>query len=218
MKEPHLMKNFPMAEWRFLQGFIAGFLIVLFTLISQPSIGQIRQTWFDINPSSSNTDNNNPNGSSGGRINHMGSTSTLSRIYAASEWGGLYTSFNQGLTWVKVNSFNPSATWDVKVDPRNGEKIYVTSFYDGRVNGRFRTSRSGISISSNAGATWTNAPLPPGPCAVAARQNEPSAWEISINPTNTQMVFVGTNCGLARTFDGGTTWTYVDPSPGSAEQ
>src|SRR5688500_16883196 len=87
-------------------------------LLTLPVYAQIRTSWFDINPSSSNTDNDNPNGSSGGRINHMGATSDLRQVFAASEWGGLYTSFNQGLTWVKVNSFSPSAAWDVKVDPR----------------------------------------------------------------------------------------------------
>jgi hypothetical protein len=197
------------------------FLWVSFLLILTTStVAQIRTSWFDINPSSSNTDNSNPNGSSGGRINHLAASRNLSRTYAATEWGGLYQSFNQGLTWSRVNTFSPSATWDVKVDPGNSERIYVTSFYDGMNNtGRLRNSRSGISISNNTGNTWTNAPLPTLNCATAARRTEPSAWQIAINPRDNRMVFVGTNCGLARSFDAGANWTYLDPSPGnSAEQ
>jgi len=205
----------------FKKGFsiISIFILLCFSL-SNKIFCQIRTSWFDINPSSSNTDNINPNGSSGGRTNHVGASSDIRQIYAATEWGGLWQSFDQGLTWVKVNSFTPSATWDVKVDPRNSKKVYATSFFDGRAVTRITRSRSGISISTDAGGTWSNAPYPTLPCAVAARATEPSAWQISINPNNTQVVFVGTNCGLARTFDGGNIWTYVDPSPadGSAEQ
>jgi photosystem II stability/assembly factor-like uncharacterized protein len=189
---------------------------------------QIRSNWFDINPSSSSLYKADPNGSSGGRVNHLGASSDMRRVFAASEWGGLWTSFTQGLTWVKVNSFVPSATWDVKVDPSNTDRlrVYVTSFYDGKINTivgpagvSVRNSKSGISISSDGGNTWSNAPLPTLNCAVASRQTEPSAWQIAISPKHANMLFVGTNCGLARSFDFGGSWTYVDPSPGdNAEQ
>jgi len=170
---------------------------------------QIRFTWFDTNPDRSNTDANNPNGSSGGRVQHLGASANGGRTYGASEWGGLYASFNQGLTWDRVNELAPSATWDVKVDPGNAERIYVTSLYDGRVN-----SRAGISISNDGGRTWNNAPVSALNCAVATRVNEPSAFQIAIRPNSNRTVFVGTNCGLARTFDSGANWDYVDPSGG----
>lgn len=182
--------------------------------ISLPSSGQIAFRWFDINPSQSN---DGQNGASGGRVNHVGAASDFSKVYAATEWGGLYQSFDQGNTWVKIETFIPSATWDVKVDPRNNLRVYATSFFDGRVN-----PQSGIDISNDAGATWTAlnfGRLDPLNCKVAQRKNEPSGWQISINPSNPNAVFVGTSCGLARSLNAGVSWTFVDPSPlDTAEQ
>lgn len=193
-------------------------ILVFIATNAAPVLGQVSTRWFDINPSRSNTDGDDPNGASGGRVNHVGAASDLSRVYAATEWGGLYTSFDQGNTWVKINTFSPTVTWDVKVDPRNSQRVYATSHYDGRaVN-----PQSGISVSNDAGNTWTAvniATLNPLVCRGAQRKNEPGGWQISINPSNTQTVFAGTNCGLARSLDGGGSWTFIDPSPGdNAEQ
>lgn len=192
-------------------------LAVLVTagIFSEPVLA-VTPTWFDINPSQSNGDRNS---GSSGRVNHVGAASDLSRVYAATEWGGLYTSFDQGNSWTRINTFSPSATWDVKVDPNNNQKVYATSFFDGRL----RNIQSGISISNDAGATWTPVDIPTLDtltCQLTDAQKEPSGWQIAINPTNSQTVFVGTNCGLARSLDAGVHWTFIDPSPGDglAEQ
>ena len=191
------------------------FLLVVLLGISSPASGQTTSRWFDINPSQSN---DGSNGASGGRVNHVGAASDLSKVYAATEWGGLYQSFDQGNTWARIETFTPSATWDVKVDPSNNQRVYATSFFDGRVN-----PNSGIDISNDTGATWTAVSIPTLNklnCATAARKTQPSAWQIAINPNNTSAVFVGTSCGLAISLDTGQHWNFVDPSPGdgSAEQ
>jgi hypothetical protein len=196
----------------------AALPLFLFLLVLSRDALALNSTWFDINPSTSNLDASDPNGASGGRVNKIGAASDLSRIYATTEWGGLYTSFDQGNTWVKINTFSPTATWDVKVDPSNNQRVYVTSFFDGRV-----TPLSGIDISDDAGTTWRNvdiATLNTLTCSVSTRKSEPHAWQISINPGNSAVVFIGTSCGLARTIDTGKTWTFIDPSPGdgTAEQ
>lgn len=178
------------------------------------AFGQITSTWFDINPSHSNGDRNS---SSSGRINHVGAASDFSKVYAASEWGGLYQSFDQGNTWVKIQTFIPAATWDVKVDPNNNQRVYATSGYDGRVS-----PQSGISISNNAGATWTAVNIPALntlACNNPLASAQPTGWGIAINPNVPSTVFVGTSCGLARSLDSGATWTFIDPSPADgAEQ
>lgn len=188
-------------------------LLTVWIGVCGSAVGQLTSTWFDINPNNSNGDRNS---SSSGRINHVGAASDFSKVYAASEWGGLYQSFDQGNTWVRINTFSPAATWDVKVDPRNNKKVYATSFYDGRVN-----PQSGISVSNDAGATWTAVNIPqlnPLTCANAQRKTQPSAWQIAINPTNSSTVFVGTSCGLARSLDAGGSWTFIDPSPVDAAE
>jgi len=181
------------------------------------SDAQITATWFDINPSKSDFDASNPNSASGGRINKLGAASDMSQIFATSEWGGLYVSLNQGLTWTRVQTYAPSVAWDVKVIP-NARTVIVTSLYDGKIV----NSQSGISISVDAGNTWTNVAWPTAavlPCTNFNRQTAPAAWQIAINPGNPQQIYVGTNCGLAVSTDGGGTWNFIDPSPGdNAEQ
>ena len=51
------------------------------------------------------------------------------------------------------------ACWDVEVDPSNSNRVFATSFYDGRVN-----SLAGINVSTNGGTTWTHpaTATPPG--------------------------------------------------------
>ncbi len=189
-------------------------LLVGFSLLSLVGNAQIRSNWFNINPTSSDLDATNPNGASGGRVHNLGATANMTRVYGASEWGGLWQSFNSGVTWAKVRTFIPSAAYDVKVAAATTSSaqgtVYVTSFFDGRTTTPF----SGVAFSRNAGTTWQKVPLPPGPCVAPNLTGEPSGWTISIRPNNQAQVFAGTNCGLARTIDGGTNWTYLDPSPG----
>ncbi len=193
-------------------------LLLFGTLAGNPASGQVTPRWFDINPSQSNTDSDNPNGASGGRVNHVGAAIDFSKVYAATEWGGLYQSFDQGNTWVRINTFAPSAAWDVKVDPNNSQRVYATSSFDGRA----LNPQSGISISQDAGGSWVSVNIPglnTLNCTVASRKTQPGAWAIAINAAVPSFVFVGTSCGLARSLDSGGTWTFIDPSPGdSAEQ
>ena len=183
----------------------------------------------DINPNNSdldfvgNPDPSNPSGpdadgSSGGRINGLAAVPGNNNIfYAASEWGGLFKSTDQGITWSHLDGHEPKVTWDVEVDPGNTNRVFATSFYDGRVD-----PISGIQVSNDAGVTWThpvNAAPPAGFClddegdGVDDRRLEPSAFGISIRPDAPNNVVIGTNCGVAISTDSGGNWTFVDPTP-----
>jgi photosystem II stability/assembly factor-like uncharacterized protein len=189
---------------------IGGVLLALATALAITSAGYAGIT--DINPNTST--NGNANASSGGRVNGLANASGNNQVYyAASEYGGLFKTTDGGNNWSRLNGHVPVMTWDVEVDSSNNNKVYATSWYDGRVN-----SLAGIEVSSNAGATWTKpaSTTPPGAYNCSnARKTEPSAFGISIRPDAASNVFVGTNCGVARSTDSGATWTFVDPTPGT---
>lgn len=168
----------------------------------------------DINPDTST--NTNANASTGGRVNGLASVAGDNQMfYSASEWGGLYKTTNGGASWDYLEDHLPQAMWDVEVDPGNTGTVYATSFFDGRSD-----SISGIQVSHDGGATWTHpGSATPGAAAdcTDTRKDEPSAFGIAINQSAPANVFVGTNCGVARSTNSGATWTFLDPPVGVAQ-
>jgi photosystem II stability/assembly factor-like uncharacterized protein len=156
----------------------------------------------EINPTNSNID------STGGRVNHLG-RATNNILYAASEFGGLFKSTDAGRSWVRLDAHLPTRTMSVEASPANPNLVIATSLYDGRVN-----SLAGINISRDGGVTWSK-PLstrpPSGFCSNSPNVNEPSAFGIAFDPQNAAHIFVGTNCGLAKSTDGGLNWTFINP-------
>jgi hypothetical protein len=187
-----------------------AFLVLTCCLMADVAFAQLSVVVKDISPDQSN--NSDPDGASGGRVNSLGvDRSTPGRVYAASEFGGLFRSTDNGLTWAHLDGHVPTVTWDVKVDPTNSNRVYATSFYDGRTN-----SRSGINVSTDGGTTWTHpvtATPPVDFCQAEIRRTELAAFGIAIDPANANHVFIGTNCGLAISLDAGVTWTFRDPTP-----
>ncbi|MDO8208516.1 MAG: sialidase family protein [Gallionella sp.] len=165
----------------------------------------------NISPTNSSLDAIDSDGATGGRVNGLASVPGDNKTYyAASEWGGLFKSRDAGQTWAHLPAHVPTVAWDVEVDPANTSRVYATSFYDGRVN-----SIAGINVSLDAGVTWnkpaTAVPLE-GFCENATRRDEPAAFGIAIDPDNAAHVYIGTNCGLARSTDSGANWDYVNPT------
>jgi uncharacterized repeat protein (TIGR01451 family) len=88
--------------------------------------------------------------------------------------------------------------------------VYATSFNEGR-----RDLTSVLQVSTDGGNTWSGRlPAAPANC-VAVRAGQPSGFGIALRP-GTSEALVGTNCGLARTTDGGDHWNRFDPTPGNA--
>lgn len=206
---------------------LAGALVVVLgQVVAGPQAEAAPLAFTDVNPNQADTDAADADRASGGRVNGLATVAGDNEtFYAASEWGGLYKSTDGGLRWSHLPGHNPMVTWDVEVDPSDSSTVYATSLFDGRETG----SLSGIEVSTNSGTTWAKPATadPPGVynCS-ATRKDEPSAFGISIRPDATDTVFVGTNCGLARSTDGGATWTFIDPKanpaagaplPGSAQ-
>jgi len=171
-------------------------------------------TFTDVNPDAST--NTNPNSSSGGRTNGLASASNNNQVfYAATEFGGIYRTTNGGANWAHLPGHRPMVGWDVEVDPTNNNRVYATSFFDGRA-----VSISGINVSGDAGTTWAHPATATPPAASSANyggcpatpRTSPSAFGIGINAGNGATV-IGTNCGTGRSTDGGATWLFSDPTP-----
>ena len=170
------------------------------------------QAWRDLSPDTSNLHATQHNGASGGRVNGVAGARDKSAFYAATEFGGLYRSNDSGKTWKFLPSHLPFATWRVAVDPADANKVYATSFYDGRVN-----SLAGLNVSRDGGATWTHpasAAANTSLCERPTKATNPSAFGIAIDPDRSRHVIVGTNCGLDETNDAGATWTPLYPHVG----
>lgn len=187
----------------------AGVGVFALALVLAGSIPAYAGQATDINPDVSN--NSDPDATTGGRVNGIGVVAgDPNTAYIASEFGGLFLTQDAGQTWRHLDSHHPQVTWDVKVDPGNTGNVYASSFYDGKT-----TSVSGIQVSRDGGATWSHpASATPGtgtPCNATARA-EPAAHGISVRPDQNATVYVGTNCGLARSTDSGATWTFLDPT------
>jgi photosystem II stability/assembly factor-like uncharacterized protein len=194
-----------------------GSAFLLLTL-SATALAQSQVSIVEINPDWSTGDATTPNAASGGRVHNLAGTASDNRtFYAASEWGGLFKSTDGGQRWNRLDRHVPVATWDVKVDPFNSNRVVATSMYDGKVS-----SLAGINVSTNAGSTWTHpaTATPPANFCLTdfagndIRRAEPAAFGIGFDPDNSGAIYVGTNCGLAISSDGGGTWAYVDPTPG----
>lgn len=164
----------------------------------------------DISPTQSTLHAADADGASGGRVNGLGISSTGNTVYAASEHGGIWRSTDRGANWEPLTRHRPMVCWDVEVQPGHDDVVLATSFYDGLV-----ASGSGLQRSVNGGTTWSKPAtfVPPAGLCDQVRIDEPSAFGIAFDPAHPDHVFVGTNCGLARSTDGGATWTFVDPTP-----
>ncbi|MEM7480800.1 MAG: choice-of-anchor D domain-containing protein [Acidobacteriota bacterium] len=194
--------------------FVSPWAIFAFLLVLTPAfaLAAFTATVSDISPSRSTLDPSDPDGASGGRINGIDvAASAPATMFAASEWGGLWKSTDSGQRWSHLDGHVPTATWDVQVDPNDAQRVYATSFYDGRT-----VSESGINVSTDGGITWNrpaSAVPPAGFCTTAARQTELTAFGIAIDPADPNDIYVGTSCGLAVSQNRGATWTYLDPTP-----
>ena len=180
-----------------------------------------QDTFEDISPDSSDDPDPTPLAGAGGRFGGLASVAGDNQtFYAASEYGGIYKTTDGGQTWVYLDNHLPQVTWDVEVDPSAVNRVYATSFYDGRVQ-----SISGINVSNDSGNTWThpassvpdnsgggsdNTPQE-GYMVPQVRIDEPSAFGISIDATAPANVAIGTNAGVAISHDSGATWQFFNP-------
>lgn len=189
---------------------ILSFCVAALFLIAGPNASQAQDI---VNVSPTTTDDSRSNSATGGRIHNLAMDPNNPQVlYAASEWGGVFKSTDRGLNWKHLWAHEPLAAWDVAVAPTANSQLLVTSLFDGRT-----VPETGVQLSDDQGETSFNQSAginhPAGACLIGGRQGETSGFGIGVDPANANHIIIGTNCGIAESFDGGRNFAYIDPTP-----
>jgi photosystem II stability/assembly factor-like uncharacterized protein len=138
----------------------------------------------------------------GGRANTFAvDPANASRIYVASESGGLFRSTNGGASWKHVDTFPCFSTMSVAFLPAAPGVMLVTT------NDDFKAATGGgIWRSTDGGLNWTQATVTIPAGITTGRL---SAYEISVAPDSGD-VYVGSTYGVLKSTTQGASWTFQD--------
>lgn len=127
-------------------------------------------------------------------------------IYIGAADGGLWRSFDNGVTWTPLTDTMPAlSVADIAIDPVNPKRIFIATgdgfgygnpFWGG-------TYSIGVWATTDGGATWN-----PTGLTLAVALNR-TIRRLAMHPRNPQILMAASSAGLFRTTDGGVTWTSV---------
>jgi len=180
---------------RIIRHFSASLLALVALTIANPIHAQLATFW--------NLSENQLDIKEGGRVNSIAvNPSDSSRMFVASETGGLFKSIDGGFHWTHVDSLNVIFTQSVAYLPSDSRVVFVSAKAD------FKTGNGGgVWRSQNGGDTWLPMPLMP-----PSNSERLSAYEISISPMF-ERIFVGTSDGVSIGFNGGAAWGQIPVFP-----
>jgi len=124
-------------------------------------------------------------------------------IYVGAPAGGLWKSTNGGTSWTCLTDFLPIiGCSDLAIDPNNTQILYLGT---GDNDGGDMPSL-GVLKSIDGGVTWNSTGM-----SFNIIQGRKVA-RIIIDPSNTNIVYVGTSAGIYKTYDAGVNWSQVTGS------
>jgi len=134
-----------------------------------------------------------------GRVNAVAVDPNNSNIwYVGAPAGGIWKSTNAGSTWVNLfDNFPQIGVSGIAIDPNNSNTIYISTGDDDAAD----SYSIGVFKSTNGGATWNTTGLSPSQNDFGFLMNE-----ITIDPSNSNIIWVGTSAGLQKSEDAGATW------------
>ncbi|MDQ2768712.1 MAG: hypothetical protein M3Y30_16345 [Gemmatimonadota bacterium] len=148
-----------------------------------------------------------PRVSQGGRaVSIAVAQSDAKRIVVASESGGLFQTYNGGVSFLHLDAFPTFAPVDVSIASLDINTIIATARRDYRTQ-----SGGGIWRSANGGASWTR-PAGWPPAITATCPDRPQAYGISHMPL-TRTFYVATDCGIAVSTDNGASFSFMVLDP-----
>ncbi|WP_235843197.1 thrombospondin type 3 repeat-containing protein [Maribacter hydrothermalis] len=134
-----------------------------------------------------------------GRVNAIAVDPNNTNIwYVGAPAGGIWKTIDNGSSWVNLfDDFPQIGVSGIAIDPSNSDIIYIATGDDDAAD----SYSIGVFKSIDAGNSWNETGLNPSTSTPNLLMNE-----ITIDPTNSNIIWVGTNDGLQKSIDGGNTW------------
>jgi photosystem II stability/assembly factor-like uncharacterized protein len=119
-------------------------------------------------------------------------------IYLGGDVNGAYRSDDNGKTWKSINrGIAGYGVFTIAVDPSNPDTVYAAT-------------DEGLSKSTDQGETWKTIPQSSKKELRLTGEKGKSTHNVAVDPTNSNIVFVGTPNGkIYKSTDGAQTWTKV---------
>jgi len=182
-----------------------------------PTSKQIWQTWKNKQNSSGKAPNPTSNWTSvgpatqnifpgrlpgTGRINAIAvDPNQANTWYAGAPAGGIWKTTNAGTSWTNLFSDFPQiGVSGIAIDPNDSNTIYISTGDDDASD----SYSIGVFKSTNGGTSWNETGLNPNTPGLG---NNFSTNEITIDPANSNTIWLGSNNGLYKSTDAGVTWT-----------